>query len=66
VPPGVAHGYLTLEDACEVLYLISTPYVAAAKHGVRWDDPAFAITWPFEPVVIGDRDQEFPFVATTP
>ncbi len=60
LPEGVAHGYVTLEDATEVEYLISTPYAAAAASGVRWDDPAFAIEWPIEPVVISDRDREFP------
>ena len=25
---------------------MSTPYVAEAARGVRWDDPAFAIEWP--------------------
>jgi len=66
VPCGVAHGYLTLEDACEVSYLISTPYIESAKRGVRWDDPAFAIEWPFEPVVMSDRDRQFPWIDATP
>jgi dTDP-4-dehydrorhamnose 3,5-epimerase len=62
LPHGVAHGYLTLEDACRVEYLISTAYHAAANRGVRWDDPAFGIDWPFEPVVISERDRSFPSV----
>src|SRR5262245_16468442 len=24
--------------------------------GVRWNDPAFSITWPFDPVTMSDRD----------
>ena len=62
LPKGVAHGYLTLEDACEVEYLISTPYHAAASSGVRWNDPAFGIEWPFAPVVMSDRDRGFPLL----
>ena len=46
VPEGVAHGFQTLTDACEVHYLMSAVYVAEAGRGVRWDDPAFAIEWP--------------------
>lgn len=46
VPAGLAHGFQTLEAESEVLYLMSTPYVAEAARGVRWDDPAFAIEWP--------------------
>jgi dTDP-4-dehydrorhamnose 3,5-epimerase len=60
VPPGFAHGFLTLEDACELEYLISTTYEPAAAAGVRWDDPALRIEWPFAPVVISDRDATFP------
>ncbi len=59
VPAGCAHGFLTLEDASELEYLISTPYEAASAGGVRWDDPALAIEWPFEPVVISERDRSF-------
>lgn len=60
VPPGCAHGFLTLEDGCELEYLISTPYEAAAAAGVRWNDPAVGVEWPFEPAVISARDAGFP------
>jgi dTDP-4-dehydrorhamnose 3,5-epimerase len=60
VPPHCAHGFLTLTDAAEVLYLISAPYDAALARGVRWNDPALRIAWPFEPAVISDRDASFP------
>jgi dTDP-4-dehydrorhamnose 3,5-epimerase len=62
LPEGVAHGYLTLEDACEVEYLIGTPYHADAASGIRWNDPTIAVEWPFEPVVMSDRDRELPFL----
>jgi dTDP-4-dehydrorhamnose 3,5-epimerase len=60
VPPGFAHGFLTLEDGCELEYLISTTYEPAAAAGVRWDDPAIAIEWPLVPAVISGRDASFP------
>jgi dTDP-4-dehydrorhamnose 3,5-epimerase len=60
VPKGLAHGFLTLVDACELEYLISTPYAADAGAGVRWDDPALGIDWPFAPVVLSERDAAFP------
>ena len=60
LPAGVAHGFLTLEDDCEVHYAMSAPYVAAAGRGVRYDDPAFGIVWP-EPVrVVSARDRSWP------
>ncbi|MEZ5312570.1 MAG: dTDP-4-dehydrorhamnose 3,5-epimerase family protein [Thermoanaerobaculia bacterium] len=60
VPPGVAHGFLTLTDDCEVHYAMSTAYEPAASRGVRWDDPAFGIVLP-EPVRrISERDAGYP------
>ena len=59
VPKGCAHGFLSLADATEVLYLISQPYEPAAARGVRWDDPAFGIAWPFPPTVISERDAAY-------
>jgi dTDP-4-dehydrorhamnose 3,5-epimerase len=46
VPEGFAHGFQTLTDHAEVLYMISHPYVPEAAAGVRWDDPALSIDWP--------------------
>lgn len=62
IPVGFAHGFLTLEEDTELVYQISTPYEPALTRGVRWDDPAFAITWPGTPVVISARDAAFPWV----
>jgi dTDP-4-dehydrorhamnose 3,5-epimerase len=60
VPPGCAHGFLTLDDASEVYYEITPPYRPDASAGIRWDDPALAIPWPFKPVVISERDRKLP------
>ncbi len=60
IPPGLAHGFVTLEDGCEVEYLISAAYEPSAGTGVRWDDPSVGIEWPFEPDVISERDAAFP------
>jgi len=60
VPPGCAHGFLTLEDASEVYYEITPAYQPQASAGIIWSDPAFAIPWPFQPEVISERDQMLP------
>jgi dTDP-4-dehydrorhamnose 3,5-epimerase len=60
IPEGVAHGFLTLSEGAEVLYLISSPHVPALARGVRWDDPAFDVTWPRRPAIISDRDRGYP------
>jgi dTDP-4-dehydrorhamnose 3,5-epimerase len=61
VPKGFAHGFQTLVDETDVLYMISDPYVPEAASGVRWDDPAFTIEWPHaEGRTISDRDLAWP------
>lgn len=60
MPEGVAHGYLTLSDATEAYYHVSSPWVPEAESGVRWDDPAFGIDWPSPPVVISAKDAAWP------
>jgi dTDP-4-dehydrorhamnose 3,5-epimerase len=57
MPKGIAHGYLTLADDTEVYYHASDPWVSAAESGLRWDDPAVKIEWPFEPSIISERDR---------
>jgi dTDP-4-dehydrorhamnose 3,5-epimerase len=56
IPEGCAHGFLTLEDDTEVFYQMSESYKEGLGRGVRWDDPAFGITWPIEVQVISARD----------
>jgi dTDP-4-dehydrorhamnose 3,5-epimerase len=46
MPPGVAHGFVTLTADSEVWYQMSAAYERDAAAGVRWDDPDLAIPWP--------------------
>ena len=60
VPQGCAHGFLTLEDRCEVIYQMSEFQHSGSARGVRWDDPAFQIQWPVKVEVISERDRNYP------
>jgi dTDP-4-dehydrorhamnose 3,5-epimerase len=62
LPIGLAHGFQTLTDGCEVLYQMGSPYVPDAARGVRWDDPAFGIDWPEAPGerTISEKDRAYP------
>jgi len=60
VPEGCAHGFLTLEDKTEVFYQMSEFYNVESARGVRWDDPAFRITWPADIKIISERDRTYP------
>lgn len=60
IPPGFAHGFVTLENETEVSYQMTEFYEPGAGCGVRWDDPLFGIRWPREPSVIAERDRSYP------
>ena len=60
VPEGFAHGFLTLTEDTEVIYLASAYYDPVRERGYRWDDPAFAIAWPHPPRVLSAKDAAWP------
>ena len=60
VPPLLAHGFQTLEDATEVSYQISEFFVPEAARGIRWDDPALGIEWPLPVSVVSEKDRTWP------
>jgi len=60
VPKGCAHGFQTLTDNCLMQYYISESYAPDLSSGVRWDDPAFNITWPLGATVLSEKDQSWP------
>lgn len=60
IPPGLAHGFQTLEDDTEVFYQMSDYANASLAAGVRWNDPMFGIRWPLADATIHDRDASYP------
>ncbi len=62
VPEGVAHGFQTLEDDCEMLYLHSRVYSPSNEGGIRYDDPRIRIEWPCGVTEISERDRNHPFL----
>ena len=63
VPPGVAHGFQTLDENCTLQYLHSGEYSASHSSGVRFDDPELNISWPLEVASISRADQQLPNLA---
>lgn len=62
IPPGFAHGFLTLSDTAEFLYKCTDYYDPALERCLRWNDPALAIAWPLAglPILSGkDATGEF-------
>ena len=60
VPSGCANAYLTLEDHTTIHYYMSEFYAPDSYRGFRYNDPLFEFVWPFEPVIISDRDKKYP------
>ncbi len=60
IPEEFAHGFQTLEDDTEVFYQMTQFYSAQLSRGVRWDDPAFGISWPPGERIIIERDRTYP------
>lgn len=60
VPRGFGHGFVTLTDNAEALYLVSAPYSPETERGVRWNDPAIGIEWPLEPRETSEKDRNWP------
>ena len=48
VPPGFAHGFITLSETADFLYKCTTLYAPAHERGIAWDDPAIGIEWPLD------------------
>jgi dTDP-4-dehydrorhamnose 3,5-epimerase len=57
IPEGFAHGFQTLADNVELLYLHTECYHTDYEGGLRFDDPRFGITWKLPPIIISDRDR---------
>ena len=59
VPEGCAHGYQSLEDDIELVYIATSPYCTEAESGVRYDDPKAGIQWPLSVTTISDKDKNW-------
>lgn len=62
VPAGFAHGVCTLEPDTQIIYKVTNFYSPQHDFGVRWNDPALNIDWPFAEgeVELSDKDRVQP------
>ena len=56
IPEGFAHGFQTLTDDCEMLYLHTAAYAPGAEAGLNPEDPKLAIAWPLPIAKVSPRD----------
>jgi dTDP-4-dehydrorhamnose 3,5-epimerase len=62
IPEMFAHGYQTLADDTEVMYLVGEFYTPNCERGARYDDPAFGIQWPHDITLISEKDASWPLI----
>ena len=64
IPPGFAHGFLTLSEHAEFLYKTTGYYAPSHDRGIAWHDPAIGIDWPVAgPLTLSAKDQQQPLLA---
>ena len=68
IPPGFAHGLMTLEPDTEILYKVSNFYSPDHEMGLLWNDPALAIEWPLpqSEASLSPRDGAYGLLADLP
>ena len=60
IPKGCAHGFLTIQDNTEMLYMVGEFYSPENERILRWNDKKFNVELPHEPVTISDKDKNAP------
>ena len=60
IPEGCAHGFQTLENNCELLYMHTEYYAPKSERGFSYDDPLIRISWPLPITGISDKDKNHP------
>ena len=62
IPPGFAHGFLTLSEQAVFAYKCTEFYYPEDEDGIIWNDPDIGITWPDPGIeyILSDKDKKLP------
>lgn len=63
IPPGFAHGFVTLSDDAVFSYKCTAYYAPETERTVRWDDSAVAVDWPCDAPILAPKDAAAPSLA---
>jgi dTDP-4-dehydrorhamnose 3,5-epimerase len=62
IPERFAHGFQTLEDNVELLYMHTEYYSPGHEGGVRYDDPRIGVPWPLRVTEVSPKDGAYPLL----
>ena len=62
IPQGFAHGFVTLEENCEVQYKVDNVYNKSSDRSIKYNDPTINVKWPVKDVVLSEKDIKAPLL----
>jgi dTDP-4-dehydrorhamnose 3,5-epimerase len=62
IPPGYAHGFISLEPNTKLLYAMDKPFKEQEYKVIRWSDPKVSISWPVTPKFLSSKDRNAEFI----
>lgn len=65
VPEGFAHGFQTLTNDTEVIYICTAAYNKDSEAGFNPLDPLISISWPVEVTELSEKDRNCPFMESS-
>jgi len=65
VPRGFAHGYVSVEEDSEILYLTTEEYAPQFERGILWNDPTLKIDWGVDSPIVSQKDSKLPLLEKT-
>lgn len=65
IPAGFGHGFVTMEDNCEVLYKVDELYYPEFDRAIAWNDPDIGIDWGVTDPIISKKDIDAPTLSAS-
>ena len=58
IPPGFAHGFLSINNTAEVLYKLTNFWQPVSERSIKWSDDSISIKWPDlnQNLIISEKD----------
>ena len=58
VPPGFAHGFLSLSEGTQFFYKVTNDYSPENERTLLWNDPELNIDWQIDNPILSEKDVE--------